>query len=161
MYNTYRSGIPDANHSEMVKLHRSHSAYKTVISALLKYSRDSQAVIAHRQKEALESLTYKRRSEAAELMMRFCFSIPNNGPASPRQSDSLMGHGSANEYFMPPCPVSLSFTGREKEIEALHNAFHIGHAESFEWQRRFVLCGLGGSGKTQIAAKYAQDNRHR
>jgi hypothetical protein len=28
-------------------------------------------------------------------------------------------------------------------------------------QRRFVLYGLGGSGKTQVSLKFAQDNRDR
>jgi hypothetical protein len=160
-YETERSGIPDATHSGMVKLHKTHSAYKTVLSALERYCRAAPAVIARRWIEATESLRRERQSEAAELI-GFSINIPDKVPMSPRQKSGAFENKAANEYFMPPCPVSADFIGRDKVLDTLTTAFHeSGNTSSSEQQKRFVLYGLGGSGKTQLAAKYAQDNRWR
>ncbi|RAH48301.1 tetratricopeptide repeat domain-containing protein [Aspergillus brunneoviolaceus CBS 621.78] len=65
-----------------------------------------------------------------------------------------------NEHFDMPQNVSSYYTGRHKQLEQLKATLsggltpeHQGH------QKRFVIYGLGGSGKTQFCCKFAQDNR--
>jgi hypothetical protein len=66
--NTERSGIP-ASHSQMCKFEDSRSmAYKTIVSALMRYERAAPAVIAARWVQSKEMLLTLRRNEASELM---------------------------------------------------------------------------------------------
>jgi hypothetical protein len=70
----------------------------------------------------------------------------------------------SNQYFDIPQSVSSMFTGREALLSNLGNLFdHEPSATiaSLPYQKRFVIYGLGGSGKTQFCCKFAQDNRHR
>lgn len=57
---------------------------------------------------------------------------------------------SSNKHFDIPQNVSSIFTGREAQIEELGAAFlaPLPKGKS-QMQRRFVISGLGGSGKTQ------------
>ncbi|APA06313.1 hypothetical protein sscle_01g010830 [Sclerotinia sclerotiorum 1980 UF-70] len=65
-----------------------------------------------------------------------------------------------NKHFYIPQNVSSIFTGRESLLEELKHAFDISSPlERNHTQRRFVIYGLGGSGKTQFYCKFAQDNR--
>ncbi|KAJ2993108.1 hypothetical protein NUW58_g1946 [Xylaria curta] len=67
-----------------------------------------------------------------------------------------------NKYFKTPQSVSSIFTGRELLLGELRDRFiqPLGplHHQS---QKRFVVHGLGGSGKTQFCCKFAEDNRER
>jgi len=57
---------------------------------------------------------------------------------------------SSNKHFGIPQTVSSIFTGREAQIEELGAAFLAPSPEGrSQMQRRFVISGLGGSGKTQ------------
>lgn len=69
---------------------------------------------------------------------------------------------SKNKYFDIPQSVSTIFTGREELLEELKRLFipRPGMTRD-ECQRRFVIHGLAGSGKTQFCSKFAQDNRDR
>lgn len=158
-YDTERCGIMDSNHSDMVKFIQSSPHYRTVISALKKYCRSAPEIIAYRWKEAVESLMRLRRSEASELTGLF-LDIPDKTP--------LLEEGKIvddrivlqNQHFNPPCAVSIDFIGQDEIIRALQRAFEPEiHPVLTEQQKRFVLHGIGGSGKTQLSAKYAQDNR--
>jgi signal recognition particle GTPase len=54
------------------------------------------------------------------------------------------------------------FTGREKLLEELGNALNVSASpEGHNSQKRFVVQGLGGSGKTEFCCKFAQDNRQK
>ncbi|KAI1346598.1 tetratricopeptide repeat domain-containing protein [Xylaria sp. FL0043] len=66
-----------------------------------------------------------------------------------------------NEHFHTPQPVSSIYTGREELLEELKDKFiqRPGYPMG-KLQRRFVIHGLGGSGKTQFCCKFAEDNRH-
>ncbi|KAK1756233.1 hypothetical protein QBC47DRAFT_342927 [Echria macrotheca] len=67
---------------------------------------------------------------------------------------------SNNDYFDIPQSVSTIFTGREEFLEELRLLFIPPSTKTRkEFQRRFVIHGLGGSGKTQFCSKFAQDNR--
>jgi hypothetical protein len=63
-----------------------------------------------------------------------------------------------NKHFSLPHAVSSMFTGRKEPLEELKNCLDIS---SFDSQKRFVIQGIGGSGKTQVCCKFAQDNRQR
>lgn len=159
MYDTERCGIMDSNHSDMVKFHQSDSAYRTVISALLKYCHSAPEIIAYRWNEAMESLVRMRRNEASELT-GLLLDIPDKTPLFTQRKNDTGEAVLQNEHFYPPCTVSIDFIGQDEILEALQMAFNPEHMpSSMEQQARFVLCGLGGSGKTQLSTKYAHTNR--
>jgi Cdc6-like AAA superfamily ATPase len=64
-----------------------------------------------------------------------------------------------NKFYTITRSVSASFTGRDEVCDQLQKACLPSHKPTR--QLRFVLYGLGGSGKTQIALKFAQDFRER
>ena len=67
---------------------------------------------------------------------------------------------SANRHFDIPQPVSTIFTGREAQLEELKTAFLIQPPSGQnQMQKRFVIHGMGGSGKTQFVCKFAQEYR--
>lgn len=161
IYDTERCGILDSNHSDMTKFHQSDSAYRTVISALVKYCHSAPEIVAYRWKEATESLMRMRRNEASELT-GLLVDIPDKIPFSTESKNNPIDLALQNEHFNPPCNVSLDFIGQEETMEALQKAFNPEEqSSSTKQQKRFVIYGIGGSGKTQISAKYAQTNRKR
>lgn len=81
IYDMERCGIPGSNHFDMTKFRQSNSAYRTVISALVKYCHSAPAIIAYRWKRAAESLARMRRSEASELT-GLLLDIPDKVPVS-------------------------------------------------------------------------------
>lgn len=74
----------------------------------------------------------------------------------------LIAPPTVNKYFKTPQAVSSIFTGRESLLQELRHCFIQPpgplHSQS---QRRFVVHGLGGAGKTQFCCKFAEDNRER
>lgn len=67
-----------------------------------------------------------------------------------------------NRYYEVPHSVSSVFTGREGICQQLSESCLPSRAQDiFKQQRRFVLHGMGGSGKTQVCVKFAQDHRER
>ncbi|KAH8821918.1 hypothetical protein F5884DRAFT_746205 [Xylogone sp. PMI_703] len=67
------------------------------------------------------------------------------------------------KYFNPPKGVSSTFTGRKAYLDELKQAYDssfLSDENDFP-QKRFVVCGLGGSGKTQFCCKFASDYKHR
>ncbi|KAJ5678692.1 hypothetical protein N7462_006936 [Penicillium macrosclerotiorum] len=63
-----------------------------------------------------------------------------------------------NRYFSNTRLVKSYFSGREKQLDILKMAFHDPMQAN---QQRFVIYGLGGCGKTELANKFALDFRHR
>ena len=67
----------------------------------------------------------------------------------------------ANEHFFAKTVDSM-FTGRKNELEDLRKwMLTPSSLNSAKIQKRFVVYGLGGSGKSQFCNKFAQDNRQR
>ncbi|KAJ3749701.1 hypothetical protein DFH05DRAFT_1478013 [Lentinula detonsa] len=65
-------------------------------------------------------------------------------------------------YFegMTHCPTSTkTFTGREEVLTRLEEFFLSGNAA--EGMKIFLLCGLGGAGKTQIALQFIKRFKQR
>ncbi|KAI0458406.1 hypothetical protein F5B21DRAFT_26245 [Xylaria acuta] len=63
-----------------------------------------------------------------------------------------------NKHFVIVRPVRPYFTGREGQLSKLEAAFRDPTQTS---QLRFVIYGLSGSGKTELASKFADEHRHR
>jgi Holliday junction resolvasome RuvABC ATP-dependent DNA helicase subunit len=63
-----------------------------------------------------------------------------------------------NNYFEVPSHVSPFFTGREQVGRRLEVAFSPSKYRGSN-QRRFVLFGMGGAGKTQICLHYVNTHR--
>ncbi|UNI16617.1 hypothetical protein JDV02_003040 [Purpureocillium takamizusanense] len=65
-----------------------------------------------------------------------------------------------NEHFDIPQNVSSYYTGRQGHLNELKSILGIEELHQHQThQKRFVISGLGGSGKTQFCCKFAQDNR--
>ncbi|CAJ2507306.1 Uu.00g084920.m01.CDS01 [Anthostomella pinea] len=82
--------------------------------------------------------------------------------ASITSATEMIAPSTNNEFFSTPKSVSSIFTGRETLLYELTEAF-IQTPGLFrnQLQRRFVVHGMGGSGKTQFCCKFAEDNRDR
>ena len=69
---------------------------------------------------------------------------------------------SSNQHFSLPQPVEKNYTGRTSTLEEVRHAFTAPFLPGQDpIQRRIVIFGLGGSGKTQFCCRYAQMYRHR
>ena len=67
-----------------------------------------------------------------------------------------------NEFFDTPQPVSSFYTGREDLLQKLHSLLVAPvEMDGEHGQLRFVIHGMGGSGKTQFCCKFAELNRER
>ena len=67
-----------------------------------------------------------------------------------------------NEFFDIPQSVSSIYTGRDSLLHELGDILiQPPGGLPQQQQRRFVIHGLGGSGKTQFCCKFAEDNRDR
>ncbi|KAK0127802.1 hypothetical protein ONS96_007307 [Cadophora gregata f. sp. sojae] len=73
----------------------------------------------------------------------------------------LTGSGAdiKSEFYLVPNSVNPQFTGRTEICERLSEL--VVTREYADLQQRFVLHGMGGSGKTQICLKFAEDHRKR
>lgn len=68
----------------------------------------------------------------------------------------------SNRHFDVPQSVSSIFTGREDQLDELVRIFiPERRIVRDQFQRRFIIHGLGGSGKTQFCCKFAEVNRDR
>lgn len=159
MDNTERAGIY-ANHARMIQFsNRTTSNYRTVIEALVRYCRDAPRVIDYRWQQAIESLARARNNEVFELVGS-AFDVHNEG--RPFQYERKASEKPRNRYFQIPQAVSSIFTGREKTSMLVEEAFWSSeNAMTKNQQRRFIIHGIGGSGKTQFCSKFAQDHRER
>ncbi|KAH8593285.1 hypothetical protein B0O99DRAFT_627713 [Bisporella sp. PMI_857] len=75
---------------------------------------------------------------------------------------TVMKLETSNKYFEVPQALSSIFTGQSDVLASLKELFFEAPATVQDHQqRRFVLYGIGGSGKTQLCTKFACDNRDR
>lgn len=82
-------------------------------------------------------------------------------PQPSTKSDGYSDEPCRNEYFETPQSVTSLFTGREDLLDDLSRTFIQSGSPRAEAQRRFVIYGLGGAGKTQFCCKFAEENRDR
>ncbi|KAK5054617.1 hypothetical protein LTR84_001508 [Exophiala bonariae] len=77
---------------------------------------------------------------------------------SPRRvlNNQLVAH---NKHFEVPHLLSPVFTGRDDVLKRLTTSFTAKRRSLKQHQQRFVLFGLGGSGKTQTCLKFVHQHR--
>ena len=75
--------------------------------------------------------------------------------------DSNLAMNIHNEHFMVTRRVNPVFTGREKEINDLQRSLCPSQSTKLlaTWPKIYVIHGLGGAGKSEVALKFAYDNR--
>lgn len=66
-----------------------------------------------------------------------------------------------NKYFDIPQPVDSNYIGRKDKALRLADAFFSPSHGQRDEQKRFVIYGVGGSGKTQFCCNFAQDHQQR
>ena len=62
-------------------------------------------------------------------------------------------------HWIVPRAVSRLYTGREELGERLAQAFSFDPSEPPKKQRVFVIKGPGGTGKSEICLKFAEDHQ--
>jgi len=65
-----------------------------------------------------------------------------------------------NEHFIVSQIENPNFTGRSDIRQLLHKSLLKDRRMRKQNQDRFVLYGMGGSGKTQICVRFAHDHRN-
>ncbi|CAI7648569.1 unnamed protein product [Penicillium glandicola] len=147
---TGRSGLP-ATHSQMCKFgDREQPGYKLTCGILHRFIKLAGPLIASRHQESHSFLAARRAHEATEIL---AFDIHHdNKPVSFKLKPAT---DSRNQHFLVPLAVSDNYTGRERLAQGLQEKLLAPNIR----QKRFVLYGLGGSGKTQFCLKFASDNR--
>ena len=153
--NTERSGI-NATHSEMCRFSSLESpGFSIVLAALLRYTKESCTAIRLRWIEAKKFLATQRTNEASELVG---FDVRNNNKLFTYHNKRALKI--QNKYFRIPRNASNIYTGRDEFTQGLREKMLMSTPNlGVRRQRRFVLYGLGGSGKTQFCLKFVQENR--
>ncbi|KKY16867.1 putative kinesin light chain [Phaeomoniella chlamydospora] len=64
-----------------------------------------------------------------------------------------------NEHYLIPRDPTSQFTGREKLLEQIRESYFPANARPSSSQRRYVIHGEGGRGKTELCLKFAEQNR--
>ncbi len=79
-----------------------------------------------------------------------------------RSAQHVVTLASINKHFYTPQAVSSIFTGRVADLDTLRRCLQApAAANQTNAQKRFVVYGLPGSGKTQFCCKFASDNKQR
>ncbi|KAF2106263.1 P-loop containing nucleoside triphosphate hydrolase protein [Lophiotrema nucula] len=60
-----------------------------------------------------------------------------------------------NVHWMVPRKVNSFFTGRSELVDRIRSAFRFDQATQTEEQKRFVITGIGGQGKSEVCLKVA------
>jgi hypothetical protein len=157
--NTERSGIY-ATHLQMIQFPTINSpGYRTVIEALARYCYDAPPIIARRQDHAAAALANARSCEALELIGT-AFNVHSNNQPFHFQLDA--SKPARNKHFFLPQAVSSIFTEREEMSQRVKQSLLAQESIiSSRRQRRLIIYGMGGSGKTQLCCKFAQDHREK
>lgn len=157
VYDASKCAIVGATHSQMVKFTELSPSYRTVLSTLKRYCRMSPNVISHRWKEADDAMTRARVNEAQELT-DFRFALPDKLPDL--SIGDLPREESRNQYFFTRMLYSDIYIGRMDIHKSIREAFLLENASfTMQGQKRFVVHGIAGSGKSQLCTNFAHDNR--
>ncbi|OCL06656.1 tetratricopeptide repeat domain-containing protein [Glonium stellatum] len=121
-------------------------------------SASNEAVVGSLDRLQRQNATLQYQMEF--LRRKLNSSDGDNLRSSINSAQAVASLTSLNEHFDLPQTVSSIFTGRDLQLKELKHMLDVAtpqqHGQS---QKRFVIHGLGGSGKTQFCCKFAQDNR--
>ncbi|GAW26889.1 putative tetratricopeptide-like helical [Rosellinia necatrix] len=155
--NTEKAGI-HATHLQMIQFgSEAMSGFRTVVEAILRYSQDAYQVIPHRWSQAIPALRKLRSSETYELS-GLAFDVHSKNPFLPSR---ISARQAVTSHFCPPQDAIHDFVGRKDMLRLLHKALFPHEKGHLPTPRRktFVVFGMGGSGKTQLCSKFAEDHR--
>lgn len=159
MYDAPKSAIVGATHSQMIKFSESSPSYRTVLSTLKRYCRMSPNIIFHRWKEANDALARARINEAQELT-DFRFFLPDKLP-DPLPNE-LPKEETRNQFYFTRMFYSDNYIGRTSDYRKIKEAFLSTDVSfSMQGQKRFVVHGIAGSGKSQLCTNFAYDKREK
>ncbi|KAI9808253.1 MAG: hypothetical protein M1825_004710 [Sarcosagium campestre] len=153
----FRFQLPDYQVYSFFEL-RPMKGHSTLIvekhSALLETNHEEQIPV-----DADHSAMCKFETEADDTFEKVYKRVKRmkNTPRSVANEQSV----SNNKHFEVPYLLSPVFTGRDDVLERLTTSFTAKRSAQNRHQQRFVLFGLGGSGKTQICLRYIQEHRER
>ncbi|KAK5807088.1 hypothetical protein VI817_001346 [Penicillium citrinum] len=150
---TGRSSLP-GTHSGMCKFRdRGVSGYKTIHGILVRFQKLAGPAVSARSKQADDFLLAQRQFEANEIL---AFNVHKGN--RPFNLTLEMTAKIENKHFLVPREITTEFyIGREKLALDLRERF----LAPLDKQKRYVLYGIGGSGKSQFCLKFAADNKQR
>ena len=100
----------------------------------------------------------ERDDDAYEMLFKRVRRMMEKQERVPQDSSYVCSASSYNKHYNIPHNLSAIFTGRDDIIQNIcEGCLPSDTRERPIKQKRFVLYGLGGSGKTQICIKFAQD----
>ena len=149
---TGRSGLPTI-HAGMCKFRdRGEFGYKVLYGIICRFQRLAGPTVSARSKQADDFLAAQRKFEANEIL---AFNVHRGNEPFNVQLETTIEI--QNRHYLVPFRVSEHYTGREKLALGLQERLLAPLAQ----QKRFVLYGLGGSGKSQFCLKFASDYKER
>ncbi|KAK3182171.1 hypothetical protein K4F52_006540 [Lecanicillium sp. MT-2017a] len=141
-------------HDMGISQHQNTQSFETLTQEFKSLNENIQTQIIDLHKSIKSSASSNYDEAALEALQRLQETV--NFAARTVKSES------ANHYFDVPQSVSSIFTGRESLLRDLKEVvFRRTGTRHDQYQRRFIIIGLGGSGKTQFCCKFAQDNREK
>lgn len=159
-----RSAAPTVDNTETAGIHATHfgmtkfnskdsSDYRTVVAALSRYCESAPRIISHRWRQAEAALKELRVGEARELG-GFGFDVRLEKPFRHRSIP-------IQRHFHLPDEATTTYIGRQDLLRALRKTFFpSGFQNDIPGRKSFVVCGIGGCGKTELCSKFAHDNKH-
>ncbi|KAH1719305.1 hypothetical protein KXX25_003147 [Aspergillus fumigatus] len=139
IYESPKCAIVGATHSRMVKLLDWSPSYSTVLATLKRCCLKAPGVINDRWKKARDALARARLNEAHE-MAGFHFRSAKSAPL----------------YAL----ASVNYIGRKEIREQIRQALLLPDTKFIrQSQRRLIVHGIAGSGKSQQCTNFASDTR--
>ncbi|EAW20855.1 tetratricopeptide repeat domain protein [Aspergillus fischeri NRRL 181] len=157
IYESPKCAIVGATHSRMVKLLEWSPSYSTVLATLKRYCLKAPGVINDRWKKARDALARARLNEAHE-MAGFRFSLPDK--LADHVIKNISKQEARNQHLYTPLLPSVNYIGRKEIREQIRQALLLPETEFIrQSQRRLIVHGIAGSGKSQLCTNFASDNR--
>ena len=129
-------------------------------SALLDIGGEEQIPVDSNHEEMCKFM--EREDDVYEKLFKRIRRMIKNQERVPPGSSYVCSVSSYNKHYRVPYNLSSIFTGRDDIIQSIsQRCLPSDNDQRPSIQKRFVLYGLGGSGKTQACVKFAQDYRER
>ncbi|KAK0099981.1 hypothetical protein ONS95_013201 [Cadophora gregata] len=154
---------------EIAKIQRQLQTYQIILSAMLTALNIISTQDGHQENGmAIRSLSEKEDSNhlALQDQLKQLIATAREDHSTELQvamaTITKMSKGTLNRHFSVPKPVGSSYTGRTAYLQELASTIeHNTSPQQYSTQKRFVVEGLGGSGKTQFCCRFAELNREK